>query len=64
MSLQGKKIIIGITGGIAAYKMNYLVRKINLRRTENVSQPIEKSISAERFSVLRRLFFASYPVVN
>lgn len=26
MSLQGKKIILGITGGIAAYKMNYLVR--------------------------------------
>ena len=37
---------------------------INLRRTENVSQPIEKSISAERFSVLRRLIFVSYPVVN
>ncbi len=28
MSLQGKKIIIGITGGIAAYKINYLVRDI------------------------------------
>ncbi len=28
MSLQGKKIIIGITGGIAAYKMNYLVRDL------------------------------------
>lgn len=26
MGLQGKKIILGITGGIAAYKMNYLVR--------------------------------------
>ncbi len=26
MSLQNKKIIIGITGGIAAYKINYLVR--------------------------------------
>jgi len=26
MSLQGKKLILGITGGIAAYKMNYLVR--------------------------------------
>ena len=26
MSLQGKKIILAITGGIAAYKMNYLVR--------------------------------------
>ncbi|SHK12114.1 bifunctional phosphopantothenoylcysteine decarboxylase/phosphopantothenate--cysteine ligase CoaBC [Epilithonimonas mollis] len=26
MSLQGKKIILGITGGIAAYKINYLVR--------------------------------------
>lgn len=25
-SLQGKKILIGICGGIAAYKMNYLVR--------------------------------------
>ena len=25
-SLQGKKILIGISGGIAAYKMNYLVR--------------------------------------
>lgn len=28
MSLQGKKIILGITGGIAAYKMNYLVRDL------------------------------------
>ncbi|WP_312419875.1 bifunctional phosphopantothenoylcysteine decarboxylase/phosphopantothenate--cysteine ligase CoaBC [Epilithonimonas sp.] len=26
MSLENKKIIIGITGGIAAYKINYLVR--------------------------------------
>ncbi|PZU91649.1 MAG: bifunctional phosphopantothenoylcysteine decarboxylase/phosphopantothenate--cysteine ligase CoaBC [Chryseobacterium sp.] len=26
MSLQGKKIILGITGGIAAYKINYLIR--------------------------------------
>lgn len=26
MSLQGKKIILGITGGIAAYKINHLVR--------------------------------------
>ncbi|WP_417428386.1 bifunctional phosphopantothenoylcysteine decarboxylase/phosphopantothenate--cysteine ligase CoaBC [Halpernia sp.] len=25
-SLQGKKILLGISGGIAAYKMNYLVR--------------------------------------
>lgn len=28
MSLLGKKIILGITGGIAAYKMNYLVRDL------------------------------------
>lgn len=28
MSLQGKKIILGITGGIAAYKMNYLLRDL------------------------------------
>ncbi len=28
MSLQGKKIILGITGGIAAYKMNYLIRDL------------------------------------
>lgn len=28
MSLQGKNIILGITGGIAAYKMNYLVRDL------------------------------------
>ncbi|GGG43908.1 bifunctional phosphopantothenoylcysteine decarboxylase/phosphopantothenate--cysteine ligase CoaBC [Epilithonimonas arachidiradicis] len=28
MSLQGKKLILGITGGIAAYKMNYLVREL------------------------------------
>lgn len=28
MSLQGKKIILGITGGIAAYKINYLVRDL------------------------------------
>ncbi|RRQ47315.1 bifunctional phosphopantothenoylcysteine decarboxylase/phosphopantothenate--cysteine ligase CoaBC [Chryseobacterium sp. SC28] len=28
MSLQGKKIILGITGGIAAYKMNFLVRDL------------------------------------
>ena len=28
MSLQGKKIILGITGGIAAYKMNYLIREL------------------------------------
>lgn len=28
MGLQGKKIILGITGGIAAYKMNYLVRDL------------------------------------
>ncbi len=28
MSLQGKKIILGISGGIAAYKMNYIVRDL------------------------------------
>lgn len=28
MSLQGKKLILGITGGIAAYKINYLVRDL------------------------------------
>lgn len=28
MSLQGKKIILGITGGIAAYKMSYLIRDL------------------------------------
>ena len=28
MSLQGKKIIVAITGGIAAYKINYLVRDL------------------------------------
>ena len=26
-TLQGKKILIGITGGIAAYKINHLVRE-------------------------------------
>ncbi|QIG89964.1 bifunctional phosphopantothenoylcysteine decarboxylase/phosphopantothenate--cysteine ligase CoaBC [Chryseobacterium sp. POL2] len=28
MTLSGKKILLGITGGIAAYKMNYLVREL------------------------------------
>ncbi|WP_312321795.1 bifunctional phosphopantothenoylcysteine decarboxylase/phosphopantothenate--cysteine ligase CoaBC [Soonwooa sp.] len=28
MTLSGKKILIGITGGIAAYKINYLVRDL------------------------------------
>ncbi len=28
MSLQGKHILIGVTGGIAAYKINYLVRML------------------------------------
>ena len=28
MILEGKKILIGISGGIAAYKINYLIRDL------------------------------------
>jgi phosphopantothenoylcysteine decarboxylase/phosphopantothenate--cysteine ligase len=34
MSLHGKKIILGITGGIAAYKMNHLIRDLIKKEAE------------------------------
>lgn len=53
MSLENKKIIIGITGGIAAYKINYLVRDfvkagaevriVMTKRTEDFVSPLTLS---------------------
>jgi phosphopantothenoylcysteine decarboxylase/phosphopantothenate--cysteine ligase len=34
MSLQGKKLLVGMTGGIACYKVPYLVRELRRARAE------------------------------
>ena len=45
MALKGKKILLAISGGIAAYKMNYLVRDFVKRcRSKVILTP-----SAENF---------------
>ena len=57
MSLQGKKIILGITGGIAAYKMNYLVRDLIKSGAEVkiiLTKSAEQFVSALTLSTLSK----------
>lgn len=54
-SLQGKKIVLGISGGIAAYKMNYLVRdfiKLGAEVQVILSPSAEKFVSKLTLSTL------------
>ncbi len=39
MALKGKKILLAISGGIAAYKMNYLVRDFVKKGAEVKKSP-------------------------
>ncbi|WP_312194703.1 bifunctional phosphopantothenoylcysteine decarboxylase/phosphopantothenate--cysteine ligase CoaBC [Epilithonimonas vandammei] len=57
MSLENKKIIIGITGGIAAYKINYLVRDFVKAGAEVrivMTKPTEDFVSPLTLSTLSR----------
>ena len=57
MSLQGKKIILGLTGGIAAYKMNYLVRDLIKSGAEIriiLTKSAEQFVSPLTFSTLSK----------
>lgn len=57
MSLENKKIIIGITGGIAAYKINYLVRDFVKAGAEVrivMTKPTEDFVSPLTLSTLCR----------
>ena len=57
MSLQGKKIILAITGGIAAYKINYLVRDLIKQETEVkiiLTKPAQDFVSALTLSTLSK----------
>ena len=57
MSLENKKIIIGITGGIAAYKINYLVRDFVKAGAEVrivMTKPAEDFVSPLTLSTLSR----------
>ena len=56
-SLQGKKILLGISGGIAAYKMNYLVRDFIKQGAEVqviLSPSAEKFVSKLTLSTLSK----------
>lgn len=56
-SLQGKKIVLGISGGIAAYKMNYLVRdfiKLGAEVQVILSPSAEKFVSKLTLSTLSK----------
>lgn len=57
MSLQGKKLIIAVTGGIAAYKINYLVRDLIKAGAEVrviLTKSAESFVSPLTFSVLSK----------
>lgn len=57
MSLENKKIIIGITGGIAAYKINYLVRDFVKAGAEVrivMTKPTQDFVSPLTLSTLSR----------
>ena len=57
MSLENKQIIIGITGGIAAYKINYLVRDFVKAGAEVrivMTKPTEDFVSPLTLSTLSR----------
>ena len=57
MSLENKKIIMGITGGIAAYKINYLVRDFVKAGAEVrivMTKPTEDFVSPLTLSTLSR----------
>lgn len=57
MSLQGKKLIIAVTGGIAAYKINYLVRDLVKSGAELkviLTKAAEDFVSPLTFSVLSK----------
>ena len=57
MSLENKKIIIGITGGIAAYKINFLVRDFVKAGAEVrivMTKPTEDFVSPLTLSTLSR----------
>lgn len=57
MSLENKKIIFGITGGIAAYKINYLVRDFVKAGAEVrivMTKPTEDFVSPLTLSTLSR----------
>jgi phosphopantothenoylcysteine decarboxylase/phosphopantothenate--cysteine ligase len=56
-SLHGKKIVLGISGGIAAYKMNYLVRdfiKLGAEVQVILSPSAEKFVSKLTLSTLSK----------
>ena len=46
MAIQGKKILICVTGGIAAYKINYLIRDLVKKGAE---LQVLMTPSAEKF---------------
>lgn len=57
MSLQGKKLIIGITGGIAAYKINHLIRNLIKSGAEVrvvMTKPAQDFVSALTLSTLSK----------
>lgn len=64
MSLQGKKLIIAVTGGIAAYKINYLVRDLVKSGAEVkviLTKAAEDFVSPLTFSVLsKNLVFTDF----
>ncbi len=57
MSLQGKKILIGVTGGIAAYKINYLIRELIGQKAEVqvvMTAAAENFVTKTTFSTLSK----------
>ena len=62
MSLKGKKVLVGLTGGIACYKIPYVVRSLH---KENAEVRVVMTRNATRFiTPLTLESVANYPVAT
>ena len=51
MTLAGKKIVLGVSGGIAAYKTPELVRRLGIIETNEMARPQRALNEAEAATI-------------
>ena len=61
-ALAGRRVLLGVTGGIAAYKAAYLARRLRQRRTESEPE-LARRLTAAREEMAQAAWF-DHVVVN
>ena len=62
--LKGKKIILGITGSIAAYKACYIIRGLIRQGAEAFSAKTKNSVAYETLCLFWTLVLAQPPTLS